>query len=358
MSKLRQWLLAGATLAYGRRRRRRELAKQRTASQPTAAARQEGPTAGAGDGSDEQSAPSRIVPAGPPDPRGEYLVVALLAVAALFAAGFIVVYAFFSPPEVPNQLLGVCIGGALGFIALALAVFARRLIVTEEVEEDYPQENPEQQRQIAQLVRESGSRLTRRRLLVGAAAATGGTLGLAGLAPVLSLGPLWDTAPLDETPWRRGRRLVDAHGDLMLAADVEEETFYTAFAQNANPDDIASILVVLRLHPSQLRLPAGRQSWAPNGILAYSKICTHAGCAVALYRKPRFPVLEPKPALVCPCHYSTFDPATGATVIFGPAGRPLPQLPLMVDTDGYLAAAGDFSGRVGPAWWGVREGPA
>ncbi|MGH2833495.1 MAG: ubiquinol-cytochrome c reductase iron-sulfur subunit, partial [Solirubrobacteraceae bacterium] len=95
-----------------------------------------------------------------------------------------------------------------------------------------------------------------------------------------------------------------------------------------------------------------------HGILAYSRICTHAGCAIELYRKPRFPVVEPKPALVCPCHYSTFDPATGASVIFGPAGRPLPQLPLMIDSDGHLAAAGDFSGRVGPAWWGVRGQPS
>jgi quinol---cytochrome c reductase iron-sulfur subunit len=342
MTRLREWLIAGATLAYGRRRRRRERELARRAAAED----------------QDRDASARIVPAGAPDRRAEYLVTALLALAALFAAGFVVVYAVYSPPQVPNQLLGVCIGGALACVALALAVFAQRLIVTEELEDDYPQESPEQQREIAQLVHESGSRLTRRQLLVGAASAAGGALGLAGLTPVLSLGPLWDTAPLDESPWHRGRRLVDPQGHPMRAAEVEEETFYTAFAEGANPEDIATILVVLRLRPSELRLPAGRGSWAPGGILAYSKICTHAGCAVALYRKPRFPVVEPKPALVCPCHYSTFNPATGASVIFGPAGRPLPQLPLMVDTDGYLAAAGDFSGRVGPAWWGVRERPS
>ena len=76
---------------------------------------------------------------------------------------------------------------------------------------------------------------------------------------------------------------------------------------------------------------------------------------VALYRKPTFPTLEPRPALVCPCHYSTFDPARGAKVLFGPAGRPLPQLPLFVGPDGELRAAGNFSGPVGPAWWGVRN---
>jgi ubiquinol-cytochrome c reductase iron-sulfur subunit len=92
-----------------------------------------------------------------------------------------------------------------------------------------------------------------------------------------------------------------------------------------------------------------------RGVVAYSKICTHAGCAIALYRKPTFPDVQPKPALVCPCHYSTFDPADGGSVIFGPAGRALPQLPLLVDAGGGLRAAGNFSGPVGPSWWGVRN---
>ena len=79
-----------------------------------------------------------------------------------------------------------------------------------------------------------------------------------------------------------------------------------------------------------------------------------AGCAINLYRSPLFPAAEPKPAFVCPCHYSTFDPTTGGTVIFGPAGRNLPQLPLLVDSGGHLRAGGVFSGAVGPSWWGVR----
>ena len=97
-----------------------------------------------------------------------------------------------------------------------------------------------------------------------------------------------------------------------------------------------------------MRLPA------PKGIVAFSKICTHAGCAISLYRKPTFPATQPRPALVCPCHYSTFDPANGGKVLFGPAGRPLPQLPLFVDGAGNLRAAGGFDGRVGPSWSGVR----
>lgn len=114
--------------------------------------------------------------------------------------------------------------------------------------------------------------------------------------------------------------------------------------------------MVVRLAPDAVRLPPERAGWAPEGILAYSKICTHAGCAIALYRTPTFGPTQPGPALVCPCHYSTFDPATGGEVLFGPAGRNLPQLPLTVDPAGELRAGANFSGPVGPSWWGVRMG--
>jgi ubiquinol-cytochrome c reductase iron-sulfur subunit len=90
--------------------------------------------------------------------------------------------------------------------------------------------------------------------------------------------------------------------------------------------------------------------------VAYSKICTHAGCAVAMLRYPLFEAHSASPALVCPCHYSTFDVATGGTVLFGPAGRPLPQLPIAIARDGTLRAAGSLSGDVGPAWFGINRG--
>src|SRR5439155_754905 len=191
-------------------------------------------------------------------------------------------------------------------------------------------------------------------LLLGAAAA--GALGAALVVPALSLGPFFDTDALYETPWRRGRRLVDEHGKPFLLDELERETFYTAYPEGADKEEVGSPLVVVRFEPSELDLPAGRRDWAPGGVVAYSKICTHAGCAVALFRKPTFRPVEPGPALICPCHYSTFDPTRGANVIFGPAGRPLPQLPLLLDREnGELLAAGNFSGPVGPSWWGVRS---
>ena len=314
--------------------------------------------AAAGDDEDDTGQRrERIVPAGKPERRAENLVVVLLAIAALLALGFVVVYAEFSATAMPNELLGLCLGLSLVFIGAALTVIARRLVVTEELEGDYPQQDPRKQREIVEIVRESGSRITRKRLLLGAGAATGGALGLAALTPVLSLGPVWDTLPLDQTPWRRGIRVLDVNSTPFSADQIEQETFYTGFPEGADFEAIGSPVVIIRLDPTKLRLPAGRAGWAPYGILAYSKICTHAGCAIALYRKPTFPVVEPNNALVCPCHYSTFDPYTGGTVEYGPAGRPLPQLPLMIDGDGHLRAGGNFSGRVGPSWWAVRERP-
>jgi ubiquinol-cytochrome c reductase iron-sulfur subunit len=90
--------------------------------------------------------------------------------------------------------------------------------------------------------------------------------------------------------------------------------------------------------------------------MAFSKICTHAGCAISLYRYPTYgPTSAERPAFTCPCHYSTFAPGDGGRVIFGPAGRPLPQLPVMIDSDGVLRAAGRFDEDVGLAWWGTRR---
>ena len=331
--KLWRWLVAIATFLFGRRVRRKR-AKQ-----------------------EEAEAKEPIVEQGSPEHAAETVVLVLLGIASLFALGFVVVYALFSPAGLPNELLGICLGMCFLFIAAALTVVAKRLVVTEELEDDYPAEHPGQQTEIVEIVQESGSRITRKRLLLGAGAATAGAVGLAAVVPALSLGPVWYTAPLDETPWRRGVRLVGEDDNPLSAAGVAPGTFYTAFPEGADKEEIGSSLVVVRLDPAKLRLPAARANWAPGGILAFSKICTHAGCAVALYRKPTFPVVEPKPALVCPCHYSTFDPYTGGEVIYGPAGRPLPQLPLTVDGAGHLRAAGNFSARVGPSWWNVREAP-
>jgi ubiquinol-cytochrome c reductase iron-sulfur subunit len=322
---LKRWAVAAGVLLLGRKRRRPFVQE-----------------------------PERLVEQGKPDPRAEWLVLVLLLGAACAAAGFIAVYSF-NDLEHQTQYLGLALGLAFALLGAALAVVAKRLVDDEEHEEKYsPPRHPEAEEEIAQLVEESGERFTRKRLLVAGAGTAVGALGAALVVPALSLGPFLDTDPLYRTPWRRGRRLVDEGGKPYLLDEIETETFYTAYAEGASKEALGSPLVVVRFDSSQLHLPASRHDWAPGGVVAYSKICTHAGCAIALFRKPTFRPVEPRPALVCPCHYSTFDPTRGGNVIFGPAGRPLPQLPLYVDQRGQLRAAGNFSGPVGPAWWGVR----
>jgi quinol---cytochrome c reductase iron-sulfur subunit len=296
-----------------------------------------------------------VVPSGPKEPGAELLAVVLLGLAALCAAGFIAVYALDRIPD-QTQFLGVSLGLSLVFVALALLVVSKRLVVTEELAEAYPpDEHADEAETVDQILEESGSRVTRRGLFKLALGGTGAVLLAALLVPAASLGPVLDVDAFFRTPWRRGRRLVGEDGKPLRADEVEQDTFYTAYPEGADREQLGAPVVVVRLDPAALELPAGREGWAPRGILAFSKICTHAGCAINLYRKPRFAPVEPKPALICPCHYSTFDPAQGAKVIFGPAGRPLPQLPLSIDRSGNLRAAGNFSGAVGPSWWGVRN---
>jgi ubiquinol-cytochrome c reductase iron-sulfur subunit len=301
----------------------------------------------------------RIVAEAPPKPAADLVVLALLALTTACAVGFIVIYTLDRLSH-QTQLLGLALGLAFAFLAAAFVVFARYLVANEEHEEPYPDaaEHEAEQEEVLQIVEESGDRMTRRRLLKLAAGGAGTALGAALIVPAASLGPFLDVDPLRAAPWRRGMRLVDGLGRELRADDIEESTFYTADAPGASKDDLASPLIVVRVDPSSLDLPEGRDGWAPEGIVAYSKICTHAGCAVALYRAPHiFPPTAPsRPALICPCHYSTFDPAAGAAVLFGPAGRPLPQLPLQIAGDGTLRAGGRFSGPVGPSWWGVRSG--
>jgi ubiquinol-cytochrome c reductase iron-sulfur subunit len=286
--------------------------------------------------------------------RAETAAILLLLVAALLCVAFVVVYAVDRIPD-QTQFLGLALGLALVCIAAALIITGRTLIVTEELVEEYPPEvHAGEVDLISSLVEESGSRLTRRRLFKLALLAAGGGLAAVVITPAASFGPLLRVKEFFGTPWTRGRRLVDENGKPYKAADIEEKNFYTAFAEGADREELASSVVLVRLPKASLKLPSQLHGYDADGIVAYSKICTHAGCAIAMYEAPTFASGEPRAALVCPCHYSTFDPATGGTVTFGPAGRPLPMLPLEIDRKGHLRATGNFDGPVGPSWWGVR----
>jgi ubiquinol-cytochrome c reductase iron-sulfur subunit len=299
---------------------------------------------------------ARIVPDHGPNPGAETAAILLLFLSGLCGVAFVVVYVLDRIPH-QTQFLGLAIGGAFVLLAAALITTGLKLIVTEELAEEYPpNEHPHEQQLIADVVEESASRLTRARLFKLGLAAAGGGIAAAALTPAVSFGPFLRIKYFFGTPWRSGRRLVDENGRPWKASDIEEKDFYTAFPEG-DPDKeaLGAALVLVRLPKSSLRLPPELEGYDAEGIVAFSKICTHAGCAVSLYRTPKFAPDSPKPALVCPCHYSTFDPAVGGKVIFGPAPRPLPMLPLLIDRKGYLRARHNFDEAIGPSWWGVRN---
>lgn len=188
----------------------------------------------------------------------------------------------------------------------------------------------------------SGVEAMPRRTLLGRVVA--GATALFGLAvvvpPVASLGPAPGQA-LVRTRWREGSRLVDDEGAPVSVDRVAAGGFANVWPEGAVGHEFsAALLLRLVVEP---RTPTNPDWVVDDTLVAYSKVCTHAGCPVALFR-------ERDNALFCPCHQSTFDAARGAEPTFGPTARALPQLPLGTDEDGWLIALGDFTEQVGPAF--------
>jgi ubiquinol-cytochrome c reductase iron-sulfur subunit len=266
------------------------------------------------------------------------VVAFLLASAASIA--LVVVFATGGDAQLEGALLAVALGG----IGIGLASWSHELTGNDvEIEARPPIESAAQPREEFMVTLEGSSRpLSRRRVLIGSASAAGASLVAALLLPARSLGPSPGRA-LFRTPWRSGRRLVTPDGTALRAAELELGNIVTVFPEGAvDADDAATLLI--RVEADRLELPPDRLAGAPDGLVAYSKICTHVGCPVGLYR-------ENTHELVCPCHQSTFDVLHGAQPTFGPATRALPQLPIGVDDDGYLIALGDYPEPVGPGFW-------
>jgi ubiquinol-cytochrome c reductase iron-sulfur subunit len=183
--------------------------------------------------------------------------------------------------------------------------------------------------------------LSRRRLLTGSLGAALVALFAAALFPIRSLGPKPGDALL-RTPWREGLKLVTEDGRPVRVADVPVGGLVTVFPEGS-PGSADGQAVLVRVEPELIRPMRGREDWSPEGFLAYSKICTHAGCPVGLYQAQAH-------ELLCPCHQSSFAVLDQARPVFGPAAAPLPQLPLRID-GAFLVARGDFSEPVGPSFW-------
>ncbi len=291
----------------------------------------------------------RVVPA---SARAETLVAVLLLLAALAGFGFIAVFVIF---QTNTQLLGLTMGGMLALLAAA-AILAGKAVVPQEtaVEERGPLLEEDETEELVEMIEEGGEGVSRRALLTGAGGLAGAALVGAAAAPLASLGPRLHG--IHTTDWHRGVRLLDDQGHPYAVADIQIGSFYTALPEGGDPDHLGSGVLVVRLPAEYLHLPPARRGWAVDGIVSYSKICPHAGCAISLYRYPTYAATSAEPAFTCPCHYSTFAPGEGGRLIFGPAGRALPQLPLMADGDGNLRAAGPFHEDIGPAWWNTHRG--
>ena len=288
----------------------------------------------------------RSRPATPEEFRAQVIVGALFAVTMVAGFALLVVYLVGGDTQVQGILLTLAFGG----LGAGIVVWAQRLLPTRPVTEDrHPlQPPPTAEASAAEAAtREAEAGFARRHLLIGLLFGAFAGLGAALLIPVLSLGPAPGRS-LFVTAWKKGSRVVGLDGKPVQASALPIDGVLTVFPEGAAGDAMAQTLLI-RVPPDLLRLPADRKAWAPDGYVAYSKVCTHAGCPVGLYRAIQH-------RLICPCHQSTFDVLDGAIPSFGPAARPLPQLPIQLQPDGTFVALGDFPEPVGPSFWNMTSG--
>jgi ubiquinol-cytochrome c reductase iron-sulfur subunit len=273
---------------------------------------------------------------------GTLLVGWALLVALAGGVGFLIVYWNFGS----NWLLGGTLALFWGGLGAALVLHARWLMVRNEATEPREQlASAPVERELAQQDFLTGAGQIRRRGLLAAIRITAGGV-LTGM--IVSLFRSMGSPPqpsLFSTIWKRGQRLTTSDGKPVSVDTLKPGSTMIVFPEDMIDDERAQT-VLIRVPEADLRLPDSRSNWAPMGYIAYSRVCTHAGCPVGLY-------LATTKTLMCPCHQSTFDILRGARPTGGPAARPLPQLPLYTDGDGILRAAGGFTEPPGPGFWGM-----
>jgi ubiquinol-cytochrome c reductase iron-sulfur subunit len=268
-------------------------------------------------------------------------VVAILFIASILGSLMLaVVYAAGGQPQLEGALLALALGG----LGIGIVLWAKELLPHEEiVEERHPEPSAAVVRRAAEAALARGqAELTRRRILGRLLVGALGAFGVAALFPIRSLGP-GPGRSLFHTEWTPGALVVDETGRPVRARDLQIGSVLTVFPAGFVGSAVSQALLI-RIDPAGLRLPPDRMAGVVDGIIAFSKVCTHAGCPVGLYQASTH-------QLLCPCHQSTFDVARGAVPVFGPATRPLPQLPLGIGAGGFLRARGDFPEPIGPGFW-------
>ena len=328
---------------------------------------------------DNQAEPNQPAFSAEPEDRrhaknAERVVAALFVLAFLAGCGFIAAYIGLEIGQntIPkganavvaamrsNYALGTCLSIALLALGAGSIIWVRHLTPNIEIaEQRHDLRSADADRagfkrdfaEGAAISQVTKRPLVRRTMLLATA-----PLALAPLVLLRDLGPLPQT-DLRHTVWRKGLRAVTLGGNRPLTpADISTPgSMITVIPEGYQNDDDALAkagVILIKFAPGELHIPTNHDggtlvstmNWTIDNIVAYSKICTHVGCPVALYEQTTHHIL-------CPCHQSTFDAANGANVIFGPAARALPQLPLMLTSEGYIAAASDFTQPVGPSFW-------
>ncbi|MDP4506263.1 cytochrome bc1 complex Rieske iron-sulfur subunit [Nonomuraea turcica] len=300
--------------------------------------------------------------------KAEKVVALCFTITFLASIAFIVSYVVFQvgSPEATgtsNLALGSTLTIAILGLAVGIVVWVRQIMPKYSlIQERHAMASDEPDREVVadtfvQGANESGfvkRKLLRRTLLLAAAPL--------GLVPLVLLRDLDNSKmpgskfneELRHTVWgeknKEGKPLklvVEGTGQPIRAADFNSPGGILSVVPEGYEHDLNALakatLILIKFRPEELKSGV-RKNWTHDGIVAYSKICTHVGCPAALYEQNTHHIL-------CPCHQSTFDAADGAKVIFGPAARPLPQLPIAVDEQGYLIAQGDFDVPVGPSYW-------
>jgi ubiquinol-cytochrome c reductase iron-sulfur subunit len=319
--------------------------------------------------------------------RAERQVAALFGLSAVCAVLFIVAYFLLDISGqhdanvrtilglgASNVALGAALGGALLFIGLGLIQWARKLMSDHElVEMRHPARSSDEDRTATLKALEEGaedSGIARRPLVRNSLFGAVTVLLAPAVVLLRDLGPTpnqvaeeadYPGAGLEHTVWEKGMRVVRdvvgtpirpgdleigdlINGEPELIFEVDDEGEHVLHGVTLNIAKSKGAVVLIRMDPDENKPAPGRENWAVDGILCYSKICTHVGCPISLNERKTH-------HLLCPCHQSTFDLADAARVVFGPAARPLPQLPLAVDDEGYLVAQSDFTEPVGPSFW-------
>ncbi len=323
--------------------------------------------------------------------RAERSVALWFAISALSAVAFIAAYLFWpfefrGPGQVGYDLYTLytpIVGATFGLSVLALGIG-----VVAYVKKFFPDEVSVQQRhdgrsdelarrtvvaQLAKAGQDTG--IARRSLIIRSAGAAAGVfgigVGLAAIAPLVrnpwkgrDRAALWTTGWAPATPGevvflRRDTGIPDEIS-LVRPEDQQAGSMETVFpfreSERGDSEALSkglkrsdSPVMLIRLRPgTPVTQREGRENFHYGDYYAFSKVCTHLGCPTSLYESQTQRIL-------CPCHQSQFIATEYAKPVFGPAARPLPQLPITVNDEGYFVASSDFSEAVGPAFWELGE---